>query len=161
MCGLWQPEGFADVLGIGDWEDRVADSEALGRRITDGLFVPLNVGGDGGWQVDLRSDGLSSRKERHLLVSSDPYLLVSEGVVELGGLEQVGRYSGGAVRIPLRPGRYRVCVNLIEWDAEPGSTRADGSPTSEALPDFVVIAEPESHRTAGYRVHLETFDRPA
>jgi hypothetical protein len=76
-------------------------------------------------------------------------------------LEQVGSHGGGAVRIPLAAGRYRVQVNLIEWDAEPGSVTADGLPTASALPDFIVLVEPETHLSADYRVSVETFERPA
>ena len=161
LAGLWQPEGFADVLGLDDWEDRVSDNVALEQRIAGGLFVPLNVGGDGSWQVMVRSGGLSDREAQYLLVASDPYLLESLGVVELGGLENVGGYVGGGIRVPLAAGRYRVQVNLVDWDAEPGSRTSDGSPAADALADFVVLVTPEAHPSQGYRTSVETFERPS
>ncbi|MFD6530286.1 hypothetical protein [Streptomyces sp. NPDC060184] len=76
---------------------------------------------------------------QYRLVSSQPYLLVSDGLVALGGLEAVGEYSGAdRLRIPLDPGRYAVQVHLIDWKAESGALDANGKPGDNALGDFVI-----------------------
>ena len=98
LCGLWQPEAFSQVADLDSWEDEVADDSALIRHIGAGEFVPINVGGNGAFQVALRgrtsATVLSERETQYRLVSSKPYLLKSLGALELGGLESVGSYSG-------------------------------------------------------------------
>lgn len=158
MCALWQPEHFSRVDDLDSWEVQVADDAALMRHAQAGAFVPLNVGGDGSFQVVVRQGGLTDRESRFRLVSSDPYLLVSKGTVHLGGLENVGPYVGGAHAIRLSAGRYSVRIHLIDWKAEPGAATKDGEPTEEALPDFVVEASPESSSPPSYRTAVETFE---
>jgi hypothetical protein len=163
MCALWQPEHFAHVTDLDTWEDEVAEDAALIRHMERGAFVPLNVGGDGAFQITVRGGssgaGLGDREERYVLVSSQPYLLDSRGSIALGGLESVG----GAVRhdaldIPVEAGRYSVTVHLIDWKAEPGSLAADGSPSASALPDFLAVFRAGSE-TLEYRTKVSTFDR--
>lgn len=161
MCGLWQPEKFSAVDELDDWEDSVADDSALLQCISDGEFVPLNVGGDGTFGVTVRRGELSAREAQFRLVSSDPYLLVSRGAVRLGGLENVGNYVGGGVEIPLPAGRYSVVVHLIDWEAEPGALSDDGEPTDSVLPDFVVEIAEEPDPAPSYRVEVVTFDPPS
>ncbi|GGU73261.1 hypothetical protein [Lentzea flava] len=144
MCGIWQPEHFEYVTSLDEWEDEVSDPEALEAHIEAGAFVPLDVGGDGVFQLTLRVGGLNAREGRYVLVSSDPYLLISRGSVALGGLEDVGPYAGGADEIALGVGRYMVIVHLIDWKAEPGSMDGEGRPTAAALPDFLVEVAPEA-----------------
>jgi hypothetical protein len=165
LCGLWQPQRFLDVTELETFEDEVADNAALERHIRAGAFVPINVGGDGAFQVELRGvEGpgrLSSRERTYRLVSSEPYLLISEGSVELGGLEAVGGYSGAdKTEASLDPGRYAVVVHLIEWEAEPGSRDEHGEPTASALPDFIVEIFEERPGELTYRSKVRTFERP-
>jgi len=161
LCGIWQPERFSGVVSLGDFEREVSDEAALSRHVAAGAFVPLNVGGDGSFQVAVRDTGVTDREAPYVLVSSAPYLLESRGVVELGGLENVGGYVGGAQRVPLSPGRYQVLVHLIDWESEPGSTADGGGPAAHALPDFVVHVMPEPEGEASYRTSIETFEKPA
>jgi hypothetical protein len=165
LCGLWQPEAFSQVTDLDTWEDEVAEDSALVRQIRAGGFVPINVGGSGAFQVALRGRSaettLSDRQTRYRLVSSEPYLLVSHGDLELGGLESVGSYSGAPkVHIPLAEGSYSVVVHLLDWKAEPGSTDADGKPAADALPDFVVEISYALPAGSAYRSKVETFERP-
>ncbi|MEV4640470.1 hypothetical protein AB0J80_24315 [Actinoplanes sp. NPDC049548] len=156
MCALWQPEHFTAVTDLDSWENEVAEDDRLVAHMRDGAFVPLNVGGDGSWQVVVRRGGLTARESRYRLVSSEPYLLVSRGAVALGGLEDVG--DDPPTMLPLEAGRYAVTVHLIEWDAEPGALGPEGNPTERALSDFVV--EVGAAGDGPYRTRVETFDRP-
>jgi hypothetical protein len=160
MCGLWQPEHFTHVDSLDSWEDEVSEDLALAGHIAAGAFVPINVGGDGAFQVTLRDTGRDERETRYTLVSSQPYLLVSNGSLALGGLENVGSYVGGATPVPFRPGRFTVTIHLIDWKAEPGSMAVDGQPTDGALPDFLVEVIPEAAHPPLYRTKVETFERP-
>ncbi|NDZ77157.1 hypothetical protein G3I19_01180 [Streptomyces sp. SID10853] len=165
MCALWQPESFAEVTDLDSWEDEIAEDAALVRHIAAGVFVPINIGADGAFQVSVRGvsalGGLDEREQNYRLVSSTPYLLVSKGKIELGGLEAVGSYTRAhRVEIPLDPGRYSVLVHLIDWKAEPGMLEANGKPSAGALPDFVVEIADEIAPSAGHRTEVMTFDRP-
>lgn len=163
MCALWQPEHFAHVTDLDMWEDDVAEDAALVRHMERGAFVPLNVGGDGAFQIAVRGGlsgaELSDREARYVLVSSKPYLLDSHGSVALGGLESVG----GALRqdsivFPVEAGRYSVTVHLLDWKAEPGSLTPDGDPSPSALPDFLAVFS-TTPGNGEHRTRVNTFDR--
>jgi hypothetical protein len=165
LFGIWRTSAFAHVSELDQWEDEVAEDSALSRRIADGAFVPINIGGGGAFQVAVRgveSPGhLSEREREYLLVSSEPYLLISDGELELGGLEGVGNYSGAeTVGISLDSGRYAVVVHLLDWQAEPGSRGSDGKPSPDALPDFIAEIFVDSRERPEYRAKVETFERP-
>jgi hypothetical protein len=166
LCGLWQPEAFSQVAGLDSWEDEMADDSALIRHIGAGEFVPINVGGNGAFQIALRgrtsATVLSDEREaQYRLVPSEPYLLKSLGELELGGLESVGSYSGAPkIRIALAEGLYSVVFHLVDWKAEPGGADAAGKPTDNALPDFVVEISRELPPGSEYRTKVETFERP-
>lgn len=166
MCALWQPEHFWDVVDVDDWDDKVGEDESLLAAMAEGAFVPLNVGGDGAFQVLVRypeesGGGLTAREARYRLVSSDEYLFVSRGLAVVGGLEAVGgTLADPSLEIPLTSGRYAVKVHLIDWKADSDSIGADGKPNDNALPDLVVEVAPETSTARQYRASVETFDRP-
>ncbi|WP_134715054.1 hypothetical protein [Saccharomonospora xinjiangensis] len=165
LFGVWCASAFNHVNELSQWESEIADDSALERQISDGSFVPINVGGDGSFQFVVRGTeapgSLSERERSYLLISSEPYLLVSDGLLELGGLEAVGNYSGASkVKIPLDSGRYAAVVHLVDWQAEPGSRRAGGNPSVSALPDFIVEIFVDFHSELKYRTKVETFNRP-
>jgi hypothetical protein len=164
MSGIWQPEAFAHIADLDSWEDDVAEDSALVRHIRAGEFVPINVGGDGAFQIAVRGrtgpETLSEREVRYRLISSEPYLLVSHGMLELGGLESVGNYSGAAKSgIPLTAGRYEVIIHLIDWKAEPGAADSSGKSAANALPDFVVEISSAQQADIPYRSDVQTFER--
>jgi hypothetical protein len=164
MFGLWQPERFIGVTSLDAWENEVSEDAALLRHIEAGAFVPINIGADGAFQFTVRGGssgvGLTERERQYVLVSSQPYLLISNGTVSLGGLEAVGSYTGvDPVQLPLGKGRYSVRASLIDWKAEPGFSQPDGEPTANALSDFVIEVR-EEVGTEVYRSSVETFDCP-
>ncbi|TLQ47251.1 hypothetical protein [Streptomyces marianii] len=165
LFGVWRASAFDHVSELDQWEDEVAEDSALERQIAAGAFVPINIGGNGAFQVAMRGveapGNLSERERTYLLVSSEPYLLVSDGALELGGLEAVGSYAGAEkVEIPLDSGRYAVVVHLVDWQAEPGSRGGDGNPSADALPDFILEIFADVHGELKYRTKVETFDQP-
>jgi hypothetical protein len=166
LFGIWQPKAFAHVDTLDAWEDEVADDRGLSRAIAEGTFVPINIGGDGAFQFEVRGTDeqrvLTARERSYLVVSSERYLLVSDGTVASGGLESVGAYGAQAAwQFELDPGKYSVSVHLLDWRAEPGYSNADGSPRDGALPDFVVLLSPELAAVQDYRQSVETFVRPS
>ncbi|WP_018687113.1 hypothetical protein [Actinokineospora enzanensis] len=160
LCALWQPEWFASVTDQDAWDSRLSEDQALEGHISAGVFVPLNVGGDGVFDVVVRTGGRTDRESRYTAVSSEPYLLISRGTLDLGGLENVGSHIGDAVVIPLAAGRYTVVVHLIDWADEPGAVDADGNPTGVELCDFMVEIAPEKDPAPTYRSNILTFDHP-
>jgi hypothetical protein len=158
MCGIWRPESF-DFDDFEDWEDWATEDRNIAASVASGLFVPINVGGDGVFQIAVRwgqDTGLTASERQCLLAASDPYLLVSDGRLVLGGLEDVGDVQlAESNGILVDPGRYAVTVNLIDWKADPPSVDASGKPTENALPDFVVIIESASD--GPYRTAVKTF----
>ncbi|MEV0971032.1 hypothetical protein [Microtetraspora glauca] len=160
MCALWRPESF-EFEEFEEWEDWATDNRNLVDSMISGDFVPINVGGDGVFQVSVRwgeNVRLAEDEHRCLLVSSDPYLLLSEGWFVVGGLEDVGDVAfSSANRVYLPRGRYAVRVHLIDWKIDPASVDAGGQPTQAALPDFVILIASESG--GPYRTKVQTFER--
>jgi hypothetical protein len=165
MFGVWQPESFEAVTSLDGWHEAVSEDAAIVTHIQNGAFVPINIGADGAFQFTVRvlegaGTSLNEREGRYVAVSSDPYLLISQGSVLLGPLEAVGSFAGiETLRVPVASGRHLVVVHLIDWNAEPGSMTPDGEPGPNALPDFIVELRPDDGRSAP-RVKIETFDDP-
>jgi hypothetical protein len=164
MFGVWRASAFEHVNELEQWENEVAEDSALERQISAGAFVPINIGGNGAFQIAVRgveaAGNLSERERMYLLVSSEPYLLVSDGVLGLGGLEAVGNYTGvEKAEILLESGTYAAVV-LVDWQAEPGSRGSDRNSSSKALPDFIVEIFADVQGELKCRTKVDTFDRP-
>lgn len=165
LCAIWQTDYFVETGNPDDWDDWASDDELLVQAISAGAVVPVGVGADGVFEVLIRwnfsGSGLTEREGRHVLVSSEPYLLASSGVLYIGGLEEAGDLPGRDTnRIELPTGRYSVVVHLVDWKAEDESVGPDGSPREGALPDFVVEIRAEGGAGNSYRTKSATFSRP-
>lgn len=160
MLALWSGAAFEAVHSHEDWEDRV--NERLDDAIALDELVPVGIRGDGAFAVRVAaaSGGLTDREQQFTIVTSDPYLLVTDGPTFLTGVESVGDRGSAPLALELGPGRYAVRVSLVAWDDEPGARDADGNPTPGALPDFVVEVRPEDGAET-YRTSAASFDPPA
>lgn len=160
MLALWRESAFDGIDGYKAWESRVEDR--LGEAIRSGELVPIGIQGDGafGVRIAVAPDQASDREARHTVVTSEPYLLVSDGgTIHLSGIEAVGDEASPPVTVTLPAGRYAVRVSLVAWDEEPGVRGPDGRPTAQALPDFLVMIEP-SEGSETFRQVEATFDPP-
>lgn len=163
MHGLWRPSAFAAVHDYDSWERELFEDEDIARHIAAGALVPINIGSDGVFEIEVRFGTaaapaqLSEREAAYLTFSSDPYRFVSDGEMCVSGVEYVTFVPDAYVgRLPLPAGEYSVVVHLIAWDQEPGMVGADGSPSADALPDYVVlIGAPDGD--SRYRTDLRTF----
>jgi hypothetical protein len=103
---------------------------------------------------------LSGREERYLLVSSEPYLFRSRGILAISGLEHIGRSPGeSGASVPLAAADWAATVHLIDWPEEPGAKTPDGKPAPTALPDFVVLLNPAAPGTQ-FRTKVDTYEKP-
>lgn len=162
LCALWQPEHFEHVTDLDSFHAELIEDQDIERHIADGAFVPINIGSDGGWGMTVRvGAGLNDREAQFLVVSSEPYRIISRGTLGLGGLENIGSYGGGAIVLPIDVGTYSAIVHLIDWESEPGSRTEDGAISTHALPDFVVELHEEAATRSAYRKTVETFERAA
>jgi hypothetical protein len=167
MLALWNPRRFADITDYESWDRQLYDDNDILRHVRDGHFVPVNIGSDGAFDFTIRiaTDGdatPTAREARHLLVSSAPYLLVSEGEVCLSGLEHISAdlEHCAVKRIPLRAGRYQVTVHIFDSETEAPALDASADLTPDALSGFLVLISPEKTPAPIYRVRVRTFDRP-
>lgn len=158
LCALWDPSRFTDVVELEQWEDLFCEDESIVRLITEGAFVPLNIGGDGAFQVAVRTESLTARERNVLAATSQPYQLITQGRMQLGGLEEIGSCVGGATEFAFDAGIYSVIVHLIDSGADAASVDADGKLTAEALPDFIVtITSTTPENGVVYRTDVRTF----
>ena len=161
MLALWRGSAFSDVDGYDAWERRV--NERLAEAVRSGELVPVGIRGDGafGVRVVAAPEHATERETRYTVVTSQPYLLVSDGgPIFLSGIEAVGAGESSAFTLTLTEGRYAVTASLVAWDEEPGARSPDGRPRAGALPDFVVAISP-SDGSETFRTSEITFDPPA
>ena len=165
MHCLWRPAAFADVRDYDAWERQLGEDADILRHIAAGDVVPINIGADGAFEIEVRVGSadspaiLSGRERAYLDAESRPYRFTSDGELRLSGIEHVCADPGAHVgRLALVPGEYSVVVRLISWDREPGMRSSDGRPSPGALPDFVVTVNPASDQ-AEFRADLRTFSR--
>jgi hypothetical protein len=165
MGALWAPDSFAAVVDYLAWESELLDDRDIARHIAEGAFVPVNVGGDGAFQVVARVGDpsvraqLTERERGYTLVASEPYLLITVGDAVISGIEHVEAEARSGLRVPLSAGRWTVTIFLIDWAAEPGQTDDAGGPAVTALPDFVILINPEDEAERKYRTKVQTFER--
>jgi hypothetical protein len=166
MLALWNPARFSAIADYQTWENALLEDADIARHIRVGGLVPVNIGGDGafGLQVRIGPSGtlaLTGREEQYLLASSQPYLYLSGGVACLSGIEGICADPDPAVAtLAIPAGRCAVTVHLIEWEAEPGAKDHRGGPVPDALPDFVLLIGLQPAEGTRYRAELRTFDRP-
>lgn len=165
MHGLWSPEAFAGVDGYDSWARELEEDVDILRHIRAGSFVPINIGADLVAEIEVRvstsgDTRLSDREEKFLAISSQCYRFRSSGSIAVGGIEHVaGRVEAPARTMPLPAGEWSVIVHMLDWDKEPGAFIAAGKPSSNALPDFLVVISPALPGQQ-FRLSLWTFDRP-
>ena len=151
MQVLWHRKPFTHVVDYDTWEDALLENGNIVGHIEAGSMVPLSTGMDGAWEFIVRwgeDPALTEAEQQHVVVKSEPYLLISETDVRVSGIEHItgnaGEDEGIAVSLP--PGRWSVTTHLIDAEA-----------LGEEL-DFVVLIKPDSGDR--HRTDVQPFDRP-
>ena len=164
MWALWDPNHFSHIIDYDIWEEMLCEDDDIRQHIRDGKFVPIYIRSDGcfGFGIRIAECGgarLTQRELNFLVVSSENYLFVSAGEVYVSGIEHIGMpLDDRVIRIHLPAGRYQATIHLLDWKAEPGAQSEDGTPTANALSDFLIIINPEKMFEASYRMEVQTFD---
>lgn len=162
MHCLYDQSPFQSVKDYDSWARELLEDQDIRQHITAGHLVPLNVGSDGGMEVEVRVGSvespavLSAREQQYLIVASKPYRLVSTGQIAVCGIESVttpAESSTGQMTLP--PGEYAALVHLMAWDEEPGM-QTDTGPAPGALPDYLVLLNPATPGTE-FRTEIGSF----
>jgi hypothetical protein len=167
MFALWDREAFLGAVDYDSWEAELVEDEDIQRHIHAGHLVPIGIHSDGAFGFAARVGSVdapavpSERERRYLTVSSEPYRVRSPGRLHLSGIEHIHAEPEAAsvMALDVPAGDWAVTVHLLEWDSEPGMKDAQGRPTPDALPDFLVLLNPAT-RTEGFRQSVDTFDLP-
>lgn len=156
---VWTPSAFAHICDYDAWEKELLEDSSLERHIAAGRLVPLNLHSDGAPAIELRVETgspdtpLPASEQAWVRATSEPYLLVSEGVVNVSGIEYMGGSADGAIRsIALPAGRWLARVSYLE--------APDAARSTDQLypPDLLVRLWPEPLQPGTYRQSVETFD---
>lgn len=155
MHALWDVDAFKTIDGYEAWAEELEDDRDIGRHITAGHLVPINIHSDGAFCITLRSDKrvmppLSADEERRVVVKSAPYRLRTSGRIGVGGIEYVGPIDDNVADGQLDPGEYDAIVHLMDYDDVQEERRAEH-------PDFVVTVGP--HVANAVRTAIDTFER--
>ena len=163
MLGLWDFSTYQHIEDYDTWEPEFVEDEDIIRNIKNATYVPINIQSDGVFCVEAKlfdEAKLSQREQTYLTVSSQPYLLKTNGKIALSGMETVGKSPIHNIKtFDVAAGEYVVQIHLIAWDQEPGSKGPDGKPTDNALPDFIVFISPNEGTIKSFRQDVETFSR--
>jgi hypothetical protein len=165
MFMLWNPARFQQVVDYPTWERELLEDTDIERHIAARSLVPIGIGVGGSFGFTARAGSASApatldeRELQYLVVSSEPYGLDSDGRAWLTGIEEVSHDPVNGLTVEIPAGTWSVVVNLIDWQAEPGSTSSDGVPTPTALPDFVVLLN-RADQAGPFRQAVATFDQP-
>jgi hypothetical protein len=143
---LWDPAKFHEIDDFDSWESEVFDE--LEDHEDAGAIVSFHDA-DGVYQLVVRIGSataparLDDREARYRGTVTGPHLFVSAGAAMISGIEYVGDSQDVGLRVDLPAGRWSVVVTRIDWESEPDSRDGDGKPSPNALPDFVVVINPE------------------
>lgn len=160
MWCLWDLDAYEHVDSYDAWEVEFCEDEDILRQIQARTFVPINLFSDGCCKFRLKVDGQLEEKERaYLLGESQEYLFRTNGQLALTGLESAGHTPEDGIFIELEPGAYSVKAYAIDWEEDPDSVDANGDPTEDALPEFIIILTSDPDESKEYFTGLETFKK--
>ncbi|HEY1065697.1 MAG TPA: DUF6386 family protein, partial [Pirellulales bacterium] len=110
-----------------------------------GRLIAFDTGSDGTYKIRLTNESLTAREQEWLAHSGNFRLSVTRGRVyfDNGNSLPSDRYRDETEDYPdqwlqLENGNYKVTVNAIEWDSEPGAVDEEGEVAADSLPCYVV-----------------------
>ena len=167
MWCIWNIDRFSNILSYEDWEKIFLDNLLIKQLIEQKVFVPINIGSDGSFQFEIKIGTkekeaiLNEREKKYLRSTSKNYCILSNGKLAVSGLEKIGEVEHDIDNVCIvytDNTEYIVSINLIEWDKEPNMKDAEGFPTKEALPDFIILLNPVDENVKyKFSTELDTF----
>lgn len=155
MWGIWDCGHFPKIRDYESWEKELLEDDAITKHIKQGHFVPIYLHTDGCFDFEVRvgtqekTEALSEDEKKCLLVSSEPYLLMSKGQVCFGGYEYLANEPNEDVGcLTVSACDYKVTIHLLE---------AKNKKLKASLPDFIVLVNPVGNKGFIRRISLETF----
>ena len=88
MWALWDYEQYKNIDSFEDWEDLFLSDESIEKQIDLATFVPINMHIDGTYQFEVKiNEKLTERENKYILKKSEKYLLKTNGLVFISGIE--------------------------------------------------------------------------
>jgi hypothetical protein len=126
IVAVWSPANFATISDYDSWEAALLEDDDIIEHIARGNLVPICIGADGAWRLIVRWAAgthraeLTNRERMYLVVSSEPYLFVSDGLATVSGYEKIDNNPGHHLpRLHIPPGRWpratavRICPAAV------------------------------------------------
>ena len=160
---LWSRAAFA-VLRPDRWDEELCEDADIARHVRACALVPIFIGFDGAFAVDVRVSAAATLTERELqhvcTRSRGLYRLeTTDTGAWISGLEHVGADPASGFAVSLPSGSWAVDTTMIAWDEENGVLGGDGKPSADALSDFVLLVRPVEVGDV-FRDEIEAFERP-
>jgi len=161
MWCIWNPKIAKGVNSYEDWEEKFYEDDSLLELIKEKLFVPINLQNNGALEFIIRiapQKTLSEREAKYLLTTSNNYLIESDGILNVSGIEYIEETinESHVAEVETAQNIYLVSIDIIDWKKEPGMTKEDGTPANGALPDLIVhLNTPSNDAVISHKI--ETF----
>ena len=154
---IWNPRAFAHLCDFVAWEQVFLKDERIEAEARRGALVPVYLHADGGALFEVRvasgakAATVSPEERAWTVKASQPYLFQSDGALAISGIEQVNGTAASDVKtLPLPRGRWSVSVRMLEPPRDPSGKH-------NAVPNLLVVMNPESQPAPVYRSSIETF----
>ncbi len=161
MWALWDYENYKNIFDEEEWGNKFINDDDILKEISTSKFVPIYAHINGSRQFKIKvNESLDDREKQYVIATSKPYLLDTNGLVILSGIENIlGDVSDQeAIKINVQKGKYEVIAYIIAWDKEPNMKLADGTISSNALPDFVICMNTIDEENKQFCKSPETFE---
>ena len=156
---LWVPSAAAEACDQTAEADEVHAGAMNERQIRNGVLVPLDLHAKAQSSIELLVGSASAPavpdgiERRWVTQTSADYLLVSNGVINLSGIEYIGGKPGSSIRsVDLAAGRWAVRAYHLAWP-----TLAKRDPGALYPPQLLVTINPASSDHGPFRTAPATF----
>ena len=163
MWCVWNPEIGKGINSYDEWEDKFYEDINLIEFIKKQLFVPININRSGSFEFSVRindSNNLTPREKNCFIISSNNYLIKSDGKLYISGIEYIEETVNDihVLEIKSNTGIYNIRIDLIDWKKETENINLDGTSKENALSDFLIHINLSNENNDGCS-SLNTFNK--
>jgi hypothetical protein len=162
MWGIWDYETYKNISNYDQWSRYFEEDNNIVQQIINNHFVPINIGSDGVFEFNIKmNENLTDREKKYVIASSEPYLIKSNGILKISGIEYIDKNirEEQCISVKIEPSMYSVIIRLIDWKQEMGMVQSDGKPKKEALSDFIIEISENICQNKNNNISLKTFGR--